>query len=87
LRRASVAQSSNEPQAYGKIIAGLNCAEAEGRQGSGQQITAANTLLDTWIGRFELGRAYLEAGSFKEADRRVRSVCEAAWRSHRTIYG
>jgi hypothetical protein len=23
-----------------------------------KQITAANTLLDTWIGRFELGRAY-----------------------------
>ena len=25
-------------------------------------------LLDTWIGRFELGRAYLEAGAFTEAD-------------------
>jgi len=24
--------------------------------------------LDTWIGRFELGRAYLEAGAFTEAD-------------------
>jgi hypothetical protein len=30
--------------------------------------TDANQLLDTWIGRFELGRAYLEAGLFVEAD-------------------
>ena len=32
------------------------------------QITAANALLDTWIGRFELGRAYLDAGAFTDAD-------------------
>ena len=30
--------------------------------------TGANQLLDTWIGRFELGRAYVEAGMFVEAD-------------------
>ena len=28
----------------------------------------ANGLLDTWIGRFELARAYLEAGAFAQAD-------------------
>ena len=28
----------------------------------------ANALVDTWIGRFDLGRAYLEAGAFPEAD-------------------
>ena len=28
----------------------------------------ANKLLDTWIGRFELGRAYFAAGEFLEAD-------------------
>ena len=28
----------------------------------------ANQLIDTWIGHFELGRAYLEAGRFVEAD-------------------
>src|SRR5260370_12199777 len=31
-------------------------------------MTEANQLLDTWIGRFDLGRAYLEAGEFAEAD-------------------
>ena len=25
-------------------------------------------MLDTWIGRFDLGRAYLQAGAFAEAD-------------------
>ena len=30
--------------------------------------TEANALLDTWIGHFDLGRAYLEAGAFTQAD-------------------
>jgi hypothetical protein len=30
--------------------------------------TRANALLDTWIGCFDVGRAYLEFGSFPEAD-------------------
>ena len=28
----------------------------------------ANGLLDTWIGHFDLGRPYLEAGAFPQAD-------------------
>ena len=31
-------------------------------------LTEANALLDTWIGHFDLGRAYLEAGAFTQAD-------------------
>ena len=31
-------------------------------------LTDANKLLDTWISRYELGRAYLYAGLFVEAD-------------------
>jgi tetratricopeptide (TPR) repeat protein len=42
------------------------------KQGNARQaikaFTEANNLLDTWIGRFELGRGYLEAGAFVEAD-------------------
>jgi eukaryotic-like serine/threonine-protein kinase len=57
-----------EPQAYAKIIAG-KLAFKEGDSGLAiKDITDANNLLDTWIGRFELGRAYLEAGQFAEAD-------------------
>ncbi len=31
-------------------------------------LTEANGLLDTWMGHFDLGRAYLEAGRFLQAD-------------------
>jgi tetratricopeptide (TPR) repeat protein len=57
-----------EPQAFAKIIQG----ESALKQGDSRQaiagFTEANNLLDTWIGHFQLGRAYLEAGAFAEAD-------------------
>ncbi len=59
---------TNEPQAYGKIIDGLIALKRKDANEAVKQITAANSLLDTWIGRFDLGRAYLEAGAFTEAD-------------------
>jgi eukaryotic-like serine/threonine-protein kinase len=31
-------------------------------------LTEANALLDTWLGHFELGRAYLTANAFLQAD-------------------
>ncbi len=61
-------QSSSEPQAYSKIIQGLIALKRKDTKAAVTQMTAANTLLDTWIGHFELGRAYLESGGFKEAD-------------------
>jgi len=61
-------QRSSEPQAYGKIVAGLIALKKKDANEGVKQITAANDLLDTWIGRFELGRAYVEAGAFTEAD-------------------
>ena len=33
-----------------------------------QLLTEATEMLDTWIGRFDLGRAYLEAGALTQAD-------------------
>jgi tetratricopeptide (TPR) repeat protein/predicted Ser/Thr protein kinase len=62
------AQLSSEPQAYGKIVAGMIALKRKDANEAIKQITAANNLLDTWIGRFELGRAYMEAGAFTEAD-------------------
>jgi tetratricopeptide (TPR) repeat protein/predicted Ser/Thr protein kinase len=57
-----------EPQAYAKLIDG----EVALKSGDGQEavklFTDASNLLDTWIGRFDLGRAYLEIGRFTEAD-------------------
>jgi tetratricopeptide (TPR) repeat protein len=58
----------SESQAYGKIIAGLIAAKKKDANEAIRQIMAANDLLDTWIGRFELGRIYLDAGAFTEAD-------------------
>ncbi len=31
-------------------------------------LTEANDLLDTWLGHFDLGRAYLEAGGYLQAE-------------------
>jgi eukaryotic-like serine/threonine-protein kinase len=57
-----------EPQAYAKVIRG----KIASRQGDAREaiknLTEANALLDTWIGRLELGRVYLQAGAFVEAD-------------------
>jgi tetratricopeptide (TPR) repeat protein len=68
LAAALAAQSSSEPQAYAKIILGMIASKRKDGKEAVNQITAANSLLDTWIGRFELGRAELEAGAYKEAD-------------------
>ena len=57
-----------EPQAYAKIIAGDAALQRGERSEAIKDFTEANSLLDTWIGRFDLGRAYLEAGAFTEAD-------------------
>jgi eukaryotic-like serine/threonine-protein kinase len=62
------AQFQAEPQAYGKIIEGLIALEAGNSRQAVQVLTQANGLLDTWIGHFELGRAYLEAGALPQAD-------------------
>ncbi len=57
-----------DPQAFAKLIEG----EALLKRGSAREaiklIEEANKIADTWVGRFDLGRAYLEAGAFTEAD-------------------
>jgi eukaryotic-like serine/threonine-protein kinase len=62
------AELQAEPQAYAKIVDG----EAALKSGDARQaiktLTEANTLFDTWMGHFDLGRAHLEAGAFLSAD-------------------
>ena len=57
-----------ESQAYARIIEG----SAELNNGRARDairiLTEAIALLDTWIGRFDLGRACLEAGALPQAD-------------------
>lgn len=57
-----------EPQAYGKIIEGMLALQAQDARKAVQLFTEATTLFDTWIGHYELGRAYLMAGAFPQAD-------------------
>ena len=57
----------SEPQVYVKLIAG----EAQLKRGRPREALAsfqeAQKLLDTWLGRLDLGRAYLDLGAFTQA--------------------
>ena len=57
-----------EPQAYAKIVQGDVALKAGGARDAIKALTEANTILDTWIGRFDLGRAYIEGRAFTQAD-------------------
>jgi serine/threonine protein kinase/tetratricopeptide (TPR) repeat protein len=57
-----------EPQAYAKIIEGETALKQGDPRAAIKALTEANELLDTWMGHFDLGRAYLEAGAFPQAD-------------------
>jgi serine/threonine protein kinase/Tfp pilus assembly protein PilF len=57
-----------EPQSYAKIIEGMVALKRGDNRQAIATLTDATKLLDTWISRFELGQAYLEAGLFVESD-------------------
>lgn len=57
-----------EPQAYAKILEGNLALEAGDARQAVKALTEANTLLSTWIGHFDLGRAYLALEAFPQAD-------------------
>jgi tetratricopeptide (TPR) repeat protein len=68
LTTSLVSEPLVEPQAYGKILDGQLALKNGDSTQAIKLLTEANTLLDTWIGHFDLGRAYLEAGLFTQAD-------------------
>jgi tetratricopeptide (TPR) repeat protein len=57
-----------EPQALGKVIEGNLALKAGNARDAITRFTEAAALQDTWIGRFDLGRAYLEVGAYLQAD-------------------
>jgi tetratricopeptide (TPR) repeat protein len=63
---ASELQSA--PQAYAKVILGELWLQAKDPKQALQSFTEARDLMDSWVGRFDMGRAYLEAKAFAEAD-------------------
>jgi eukaryotic-like serine/threonine-protein kinase len=60
-----------EPQAYAKIVEGDIALRGGDARGAVKALTEATALLDTWIGRFDLGRAYIAAGAFTQADSEI----------------
>jgi tetratricopeptide (TPR) repeat protein len=67
LARELEARLVPELQSYAKLIQG----EAQRRRNNMQEairlLLEAQKLLDTWLARFHLGRAYLDAGAYTEA--------------------
>jgi tetratricopeptide (TPR) repeat protein len=57
-----------EPHAYGKIIEAKIAQKHGDPREAIRMLIEANGILDTWLGHFELGRAYLEVGAFPQAD-------------------
>ncbi|HLN59854.1 MAG TPA: protein kinase, partial [Thermoanaerobaculia bacterium] len=57
-----------DPQAYAELIRG-EADLARGKPAEAiRRFLAAKKIADTWAGRLDLGKAYLEAGAFAEAD-------------------
>jgi serine/threonine protein kinase/tetratricopeptide (TPR) repeat protein len=57
-----------EQQAYGKIIEGEIALKSGDARQAVKILTNANAVLDSWLGHFDLGRAYLEIRAFPQAD-------------------
>jgi eukaryotic-like serine/threonine-protein kinase len=68
LAKGLASELQTEPQAYAKILDGVIALKAADRGAAIKAFTEANTLLDTWIGHFDLGRAFVDAGMFTQAD-------------------
>ena len=58
----------SDSQAYGKLLEGeMSLKRGDAKRAIGL-FSDAQRLSDTWIGRLDLGRAYVAAGNFPEAD-------------------
>jgi len=68
LAKALALKLDDEPHVYSKLLEG----EVDLKRGESRAALAkfkeAQDLADTWLGRFGLGRAYLAAGGYLEAD-------------------
>jgi tetratricopeptide (TPR) repeat protein/predicted Ser/Thr protein kinase len=57
-----------EPQAYAKLIEGELALKTGDSRGAVKIFTDANNLMDTWMGRFDLGQAYIRIEQYPDAD-------------------
>ncbi len=56
-----------EPRAYGALLRGEAALAAGRAREALTRFEEAGALADTWLGRFNLGRAYLALNAFTEA--------------------
>ncbi len=68
LAKELAADILNEPQAYAKLIEGEIALQKGDPRAAIKPFTEGNTLMNTWLGHFGLGRAYLAVKAFTEAD-------------------
>ena len=57
-----------EPQTYGKLLEAETALQRKDPRQAILLLQAAQKIYDTWLGHYDLGRAYLDAGMFTEAD-------------------
>jgi serine/threonine protein kinase/tetratricopeptide (TPR) repeat protein len=58
----------SESHVHGRIIEGLIALKSGNAPEAIKVLTEANGVIDTWFGRFDLGRAYLAARAFPQAE-------------------
>jgi tetratricopeptide (TPR) repeat protein len=68
LATALSSEIATEPQAYSKIVLGEIALRDKHPNEAIKAFTDASSMVDTWVGRFDLGRSYLDANLFVEAD-------------------
>ena len=68
LAEGLAAERYDEPRAYAKILSGAVALQQGDVPQAVELLTQANGILDTWIGHFDLGRAYVEDRDFVSAD-------------------
>jgi tetratricopeptide (TPR) repeat protein/tRNA A-37 threonylcarbamoyl transferase component Bud32 len=57
-----------EPRSFAKLVEGEELLHQGQPKEAAVRFREADNVVDTWLGRYLLGRAYLEAGAFTEAD-------------------
>jgi tetratricopeptide (TPR) repeat protein len=68
LAAALSAELPAEPHGHGRVLEGQIALKSGNAREAIKILTEATGILDTWFGRFELGRAYLEARALPQAD-------------------
>src|SRR5215472_4404887 len=75
IAREFSAKLDEDPQAYGKLVEG----ELELKHGKAREALKSfldsRAIADTWMGRFDAGRAYVDLGAFAEAESEL-EVCQ-----------